>query len=244
MRNKDMLIKWILSVALLLLTSSAMAQNPGPGLTVRTNPAGAEVEVTGALTLRGMSPITFSQGLQGNFDIKIKKAGYESYKSRVFLGPSNHAQLDVNLSVKTKFKAAFRSLFVPGWGQAYAEQKTKGVAFMFLAAGSAAAYLLADKKFDDKRDDYDGLVARYNAANTYTEKENLYPFLQAARKDAYDAENVRRITIGATIAVWSLSVLDALLFFPEQKGSLLVDQITLEPDLIHGGGQIILSCNF
>lgn len=244
MRDKNMSIKGILTIVVVCLFTTAMAQSPGPGLTVTTNPPGAEVEVAGALVVRGMSPVTFSQGLQGDFDIKIKKAGYETYKSSLFLSTANRAQLDVNLTAKTKFKAALRSVFIPGWGQAYANQKTKGVTFMILAAGSAAAYLLADKKFDDKRDEYDDYMDRYNSADTYAEKANLYPLLQNARQEAYDAENVRRITIGTTVAIWSLSVLDALLFFPEQKGSLLVDQIAFEPNLLNGGGQIILSHNF
>ena len=244
MRDRDMMTKGILAALLLFITPVLMAQNTTSGLTVQTTPPGAEVEVAGALTVRGITPITFPQGLEGEFDVHIKKAGYETYNSSLFLSTSKNTQLDVDLTAKTKFKAVFRSLFIPGWGQAYSDHKTKGIAFMMLAAGSAASYFIADNRFDDKRKTYDDYLARYNRVTDYAEKQSLYPLLKSARKDAYDAENVRRITIGATIAVWSLSFLDALLFFPEQKSSILVDQVSLEPDLQNGGGQITLSWDF
>ncbi len=41
--------------------------------------------------------------------------------------------------------------------------------------------------------------------------------LREDQQDAYDAENVRRVTIGAVAGVWALNLLDILLFFPTAK---------------------------
>jgi len=52
-----------------------------------------------------------------------------------------------------------------------------------------------------------------------------------AKKKAYDMETRRRIAIGATVAVWSLNVLDVLLFFPEAGGSMIVSGLSVAPDI-------------
>ena len=55
------------------------------------------------------------------------------------------------------------------------------------------------------------------------------PLLTKQQEKAYDAENDRRFAIGSVIAVWSLSVLDALFFFPEEKGSFTVKGLSVTP---------------
>jgi hypothetical protein len=239
--TKKRIFLTLLVLALPLLVS---AQGVTGGFTVDSNPPGALVTIDGALILTGVTPVLFNQGLDGKFKIRVEKHGYESYKSSVFLQSGKATTLNIRLKAKTRFKAASRSLLIPGWGQMYGGQKFKGVMFLLLTAGGVASYLIADADFDDKQDEYDRLNDDYRNAGTYAEKERLYPMLSAAKKDAYDAENLRRITIGATIGIWGLSLLDALLFFPEERGSFLVDQISIEPDLEQGGGKIVLSSRF
>ena len=234
----------LLTLLIIALPLIVTAQGITGGFTVDSNPPGALVTLDGALMLTGVTPVNFKQGLDGKFKIKVEKQGYESYKSSVFLQSGKATTLNIRLKPKTRFKAVSRSLLIPGWGQMYGGQKFKGTMFLLLAAGGVASYLIADSDFDDKQEEYDRLNGEYQSAVTYSEKERLYPILSDARKDAYDAENIRRITIGVTIGVWGLSLLDALLFFPEERGSFIVDQISIEPDLEQGGAKIVLSSRF
>jgi PEGA domain/Family of unknown function (DUF5683) len=240
-----MLSKWKLAVVILcLLPLAAMAQEQPKGFSVDSSPPGAEVSLIGAITLNGLTPVRFTQALEGNYQVRVKKYGYETYKSSVFLQADRDMNLTVRLSPKTRFKAAARSLLIPGWGQSYTEQKTKGAIFMIMAAGAIASYLIADADFKDKNDHYKLISSEYDNATSYEEKVRLYPQLGTAKKDAYDAENIRRITIGATVAVWGLNLLDVLFFFPEETGSLSVNSIGLKPDLKSGGAQLVLSHRF
>jgi hypothetical protein len=103
---------------------------------------------------------------------------------------------------------------------------------------------MADADFDDKNKKYEKLLSDYNSADAYSEKEKLYSQLSDAKKAAYDAEDIRRITIGATIAVWGLNLLDVILFFPEERGSMIVSPVSIRPDLQNGGALLTLTYKF
>jgi len=228
-------LKRILTALVLLLMAAAVqAQVASPaGLTVRSSPPGADILLEGEVTVAGVSPTTFEQTLMGDFKVTVKKYLYEKYTTHVTLDPSKQLALDVSLSPKNRFKAAARSIFIPGWGQRYSEQKGKGSLFLFLAAGSAAAYFIADHDFDKKYDRYELRKQAYDSAKAggapYTELETLHSAWADAQQKAYDAEDTRRITIGAVIGVWGLNVLDALLFFPENRGEITVKGVSIAP---------------
>ena len=149
------------------------------------------------------------------------------------LDPTKQMELSIRLSPKTRWKAAARSIIIPGWGQRYADRKGKALLFHLLAAGSFAAYLITDSDFDDKYDRYDDLLQEYDAArnsgSSFDDLERLHSELLAAQDEAYDAENVRRIAIGSVVGVWALNLIDALFFFPEDKGTFSVKGLEIEP---------------
>ena len=241
-----MFSKRILAAAvfcLLPLIAAAQETSPG-GITVDSSPPGAEVSLIGVVTLNGLTPVTFAQGLEGHFRVECRKSGYETYKTSVFLQSDKAVNLTVHLRAKTAFKGAARSLLIPGWGQSYSGQKTKGTFFTLLAVGAVSSFFIADAKFNDKEDNYNSRLNLYNSATQYNEKQILYEQLKAARQEAYDAETIRRITIGATIAVWSINLIDMVFFFPEERSSMVVNTIGFKPDLNQGGGQIVLSHRF
>nr|MBN2276305.1 PEGA domain-containing protein [candidate division Zixibacteria bacterium] len=233
----------ILALIIIIPLVSA-AQDKQAGLTVTSNPQGAEVTLKGNLTIIGVTPVQFLQPLDGKYNIQVKKYGFETYKSTLYLQRDKISSLSVNLKAKTRFKGFARSLFIPGWGQYYADRKFKGGIFTVLAIGAIGSFLIADADYNDKVDRYEDMEVEYNNLTSYGEKEALYSTLAEARKDAYDAESLRRITIGAAIAVWSLNLLDILFLFPENEGLLSVDNITVKPDLKQGGAQVILSHRF
>lgn len=229
------MLKRILTALVLLLTAAAVEAQIASttGLTVRSSPPGADVLLEGEVTVAGVSPTTFEQTLMGDFKVTVKKYLYEKYTTHVTLDPSKQLALDVNLSPKNRFKAAARSLFIPGWGQRYGEQKGKGSLFLFLAAGSVASYFIADHDFDKKYDRYELRKQEYDSAKadgaSYDELVVRHQAWENAQQKAYDAEDIRRITIGVAVGVWGLNVLDALIFFPENRGEITVKGVSVTP---------------
>ncbi len=230
-----MALKRILTAVVAITTFPILsgAQESVQGdVTVRSNPEGAQVTLSGEAIVSGVTPVRFRQLLIGDYGLVLKRPGYETYSDRVVLDPTKKMEINVRLSPKTRFKAAVRSLFIPGWGQKYTDQKTKGCLFAALALGSVAAYLIADGDFDDKYDTFQEKLHDYDstyAAGSIEDLRRLKSELDAAQKEAYDAENVRRITTGAVIAVWGINVLDVLFFFPEQRATLSVKGLAIRP---------------
>ncbi len=232
-----MLLKRILATAgavvLLMVSVPALSLAQG-SVTVTSAPGGAQVELKGDAVVTGITPTTFRFGLAGKYRLRVSAPGYETYKRDLLLDPAKETVVDVTLVPKTRFKAMARSLFIPGWGQYYSDQKAKGLTFTLLAAASVVGYVFADNDFDQKFAHFnDRLAAFDDAVKTGASRATLElrkQELDAAQNDAYDAENVRRIAIGSVIGVWGLSLLDALFFFPEQHGAVTVKGLTLSPD--------------
>jgi hypothetical protein len=228
----------LLAVALvLLITTTGVAAQ---GVTVVTDPGGAIARLVGDAEVAGVTPVRFSQPLFGVYELVVSKPGYETHSTWVVLDPSRDLQFDVSLAAKTRLKAALRSAVIPGWGQLYTEHNGKAWLFAGLTVASGVAYLIADHRFDEKYDDYQGVRSRYNAASTTAERSRLWHDLSAAKRDAYDAEDVRRITIGAAIAVWGLNLLDALISSPGHSSEVSVKNLSIAPtaDFDHVGMQV------
>ena len=225
---------WIGLICGLLLGSTVLAQaDSSKSLQVSTNPPGALVKVEGDVQATGITPVSFRFPMVGAYKLTIKKKGYEKYSTDMVLDPAVPVRLDVDLVAKTGFKAAVRSMFVPGWGQAYTGQKTKGFTFALLFGGSIAAFLIADNRFNDKEDAFtkskDAYAKAFASGVSAIELDRLWVARNDAQSDAFDAETVRRISIGAVAGIWGLNVLDALLFTNTEDGNLTIQGVGINP---------------
>ena len=201
-------------------------------LSVVSTPAGAEARLSGEAVVNGVTPVLFQQPLVGKYTLTVKKKGYETYKTDLLLDPTRQQEVTVTLSKKTRLKAFARSLIIPGWGQRYGDQKVKGYTYTVFQLLTVVGYLIADNDFDLKYDKFTKARQTYDSLSVhgnYQELQALYPYLIEKQNDAYDAENLRRITIGSVVGVYALSLIDALFFFPEEKGTFSIKNLALEP---------------
>lgn len=235
---KSMLLKRNLTVLLLLLFvfANVFAQSKSISqITINSTPKGASVTLKGDMIITGVSPTIFNIPLSGSYEIEVVKEGYEKYSSTIYLTPNKPMVISVVLKRKTKAKASLRSIFVPGWGQRYFDQKKKGNFFTLLSAGAVASYLIIDSDFDDKYQDFIDLDKEYkqisgsNGGNI-SDLRALKLKVDESRRVAFNAEDNRRIAIGSIIAVWSLNVLDAWFLSPEKSKTFGVDGLTLIPE--------------
>ncbi len=230
--------RMFLAVAALMLSTAAASH--AQRITVVSEPGGAIARLVGDAEVAGITPVTFGQPLFGAFQLIVSKPGYETQRRWVVLDPSRAIEFEVRLSPKTRLKAAMRSVIIPGWGQRYTDHHGKALLFAGLAVGSGIAYLIADHRFDSKYDEFKDVEDRYHAASTTAERMRLWGEMAAARRDAYDAEDLRRITIGAAIAVWGLNLLDVLISSPGRSSQVSVKNLSIMPtaDFEHVGMQV------
>ncbi len=231
-------------ILFLIAPVGLLGQELSSSLILNTNPPGAEALLEGEVIASGLTPTAFPGELQGKYRLTVKERGYETYRKTLFIHPDQPMELTLSLKPKTRFKAALRSLIIPGWGQSYCDRKAKGVFFTLLGAGAASYYFIADNRFNDKLEDYNRINSEYYATTSESEKINLYNALVSSRQNAYDAENRRLIAVGALIAVWGLNFADILLFFPNEKGNVTVNSLTLKPNLNVDGIKLVFSHKF
>ena len=226
-------VRSVLVLLLLMMSAGSLQAQEAGSLEVVSNPPGAEAVVKGDAQVTGITPTVFRFPMVGEYRLTIKKTGFEKYSTKLLMDPANPMRIDVDLVPKTGFKAAVRSMFVPGWGQAYTGQKTKAFTFAVLFSGSVAAFFVADNNFGDKKDDFERSKQDYDDALSagigHSELKRLSDARNAAQEDAFDAETTRRISIGAAAGIWGLNVLDAFLFTRTEKGTFSIQGVGVTP---------------
>ena len=246
-RQKQMMLKRILTVVLFLLPLTSFSQNSQGVLTVNSVPSGAEATLEGSVKVTGVTPSTFKQLLIGNYKLKISLSGYETFKTDLAIDPTRHFEINATLNPKSKFKALMKSVVVPGWGQTYLERNKKGRIFTFLTAGSVLAYYLIDKDFDDKYDYYQQKLNEYDSVKVFGDINDLRIVktkLDEAQNDAYDSENIRRVSIGVVAGLYGLNILDVLFFSPIEKQTVAIKGFSLMPNSYKDGVKLTLSKKF
>jgi hypothetical protein len=206
------------TLILVALTATAFAQDGN--LTVESKPSGTTVVLEGEYELAGVTPVTFHQNLFGRYKLTARRGGYEDYSTTVVLTGSQPKIVTFDMVPRTRFKAAIRSIVLPGWGQIYSGQKLRGGLYTFGTVLSLLAFAVADDDFRDKRNSHDDLLDEYNNARSLAEMRSIKLRLDDAQQEAYDAESFKRVTIGVVAFIWAFNVLDAALFFPESGYSI------------------------
>lgn len=236
--------------SILILTGSELhAQASSTGsLMINSDPVGAEVLLEGESTVTGMTPALFRYPLIGKYKLTIRRYGYETYKTTITVDPSKETVLNVKLVAKSRFKAAIRSVFIPGWGQRYSGQEGKGFVFTLLAAVSVGSYFIVDNDFDKKLNNYTNSLQEYDDALSsgadFDQLQRMLDDLEFTQDEAFDAENKRRFSIGAVVGIWSLSIVDAFLFFPDERSTMTIKGIAVKPDYGFNHVGITLSRRF
>lgn len=217
---------------LVLLVAPLAAQSQSDAhINVRSNPSGCTVVLAGDYTVAGVTPTTFSQPLRGFYRITAYRDGYETYHSSVVLTGNDVTTIEIDLVPKTRVKAGLRSLLIPGWGQRYGGSGTRGTLMTIGTAitGVVAGILYLD--FDDKRDDYYSVKARYDATREVSGREAMLPALHTAQQEAYDAEQAKNLGVGILVGLWAYNVIDAMVFFQESQMDIAGVEIGLRPQI-------------
>jgi hypothetical protein len=227
-----------LIVWLTLAASIAAAQNQ-ESIKINTTPSGATVYLKGDFEYIAKTPANLPSNLSGQYKAKVTRPGYESWKGNLTFIPGNANNFNIDLKRKTRLKAGFRSLLIPGWGQIYSGNTTRGGIITLSAAIAAGGLYFLDKDYQDKRSDYDIASQAYRDSNSsIEEKIRLKAIMDKQQKRAYNAETDRRNAFYLLAGIWSYNLLDALIFFPDN------DSYFPAVSAIDGGAALTYSIKF
>jgi len=183
-------------------------------LSITTFPSSAEVHVSGALKVKGLSPFIASELPPGQYGLKILRRGYEEKSKTVRLGPGEKLNLNFELSRKSRWEAGLKSILFPGWGQHYGEYKLKGWIFTLseLAALGSAGFL--KWKYRAALDDYNGACERYREATYIGDIEKYREEMKDTYKKADRYFGYLQTSLYVGGGIWTVSFFDAFLFTP------------------------------
>jgi hypothetical protein len=227
----------------LLLAAPLLAQTEG-NLEVTSDPPGTTIKLEGELNLAGVTPTVFNQPLSGPYKLKASRDGYESYETELNLTGGTPLRVNIKLAPKTRFKAFLRSAVIPGWGQFYSGQNSRGVLFGVAALASGVVTLIAQEDFQDKRDTYEELLDDFNEERSIEIRRQMEDEINLAREEAYDAETFRNVSLGVLAAVWTYNIIDAVIFFPDRKYESDVPRVSLNAGDDLSGVNLNLSFKF
>jgi len=217
-----------LTVISVLLTSSAFGQAEEQGVTIASRPSGCTVHILGEIELVTTTPATIMEELRGTYLVSATRPGYETWKQQVTFSPGTLRKLTIELSPRTRVKAAVRSLFIPGWGQYYSGEKSRSALWGVTLAASGIVAGVFEVRYRDRKSDWEDGRDLFDQAQTYAEKEARKDVGYALQERAYDAESDRRLAWGIVAGVWAINVLDAFIFFPEER-ELIGVPLTISP---------------
>ena len=226
-----------LIISAFVISADSLAQEK-EGITITTRPPGATVYLDGEYNVVANTPARLPLNISGRYKVKITRPGFETWSGELTLLPGSGDEITINLGKKTRFKALIRSLFIPGWGQTYSDNKRKGLLFTAGALTSGATYYFFNQEFSKKKTDYEIALDDYNQASSIDDKLRLKAIADDFQRKAYNAETDRNSAIAILAGVWAFNMLDAVVFFPE--GQVLFPKVTASND----GASITLTARF
>lgn len=212
-----------LLLGFVVIIATAQAQegsvvSPSSGkFSLYSKPSGALVYMEGEYEFIGHTPCEVPFLLQGSYQVRASKRGYENWAARVTLVAEQQNSLYIKLIPKTKLKTALRSTLFPGWGQYYTDRKTRGIFLGLLQAGSILGTVYAYQNYEDAKDDYYLAVDRYRNEKRFDELERLRKQMREKERDADQAWELRSTLITLAAGIWVYNVAESVLFFPRYE---------------------------
>lgn len=189
-------------------------------LSVTSDPPGALVVLQGEHTIRGRTPFSVSRGLQGRYEVHAYAPGYEEWRSTLYLDPTTSRTLSIELSSRSRLKATLRSMIFPGWGQHYTDQRSKALLFAATELAALGWMGVEQIEYRDKVADFEVAERNYLDAKEVDEIQRLYAEMERRREAADEKFDDRRTALYMAGAIWTVNVLDMILFYPSSSTGL------------------------
>ena len=178
--------------------------------------------------MAGRTPYTITHFLNGAYRIRATKTGYENWSSEYSFNGRGNDKLTIKLKPKTRAKAIMRSAVLPGWGQVYADQRTKGLLISLLQFSAIGFLIYQDSRYTEALNEYRAALNSFQAQqNTQDGLDDLIAQVKASQADLDDAHTRRKRWLIITGSIYLYNLLDAALFFPAYHRGDLDVSVTL-----------------
>ena len=236
-------------VCLLVVSHRLAAQTPEPPskytraeeaktearIQILTRPMAATVWLDGEYSMTGHTPYTITHFLRGRYRIYATKVGYEDNQKDYFFNGQGDDKLTIKLSPKTRFKAVWKSAYLPGSGQVYSDHRTQGAVIGLMQFSAAGVLLYRQIKYNDALNGYNTALKNFQASQkTQDGQADLIAQVVARKAILDDNYELRKRWLMVTGLIYAYNLLDALIFFPAYHHGDAEVKISLEPQWPEG----------
>ncbi len=159
-----------------------------------------------------ISPEKIDSVTAGKFYLKGLLAGFYNIEYKGVLAPGGEENLDLTFEPKHRSGAIWRSVLLPGYGQRFAEHKTRGLITSAVQIMSVALAVYAHLDYEDKLKAYDDAYEAYLNATTQSGIQTTRLQVSSARTEWDDAAILRDIGFASVGIVYTVNLLDVALF--------------------------------
>ncbi len=207
--------KLIRGALFLFLPLSLQANyNYKEGFYISTRPEGATIFLEGEII--GKSPFRFPHDMNGNYKLKARKQGYETWVRCIDFRKGHIDSIHIRLEEKKQGKAVLRSFIIPGWGQSYSQQDTKSKIFLISEIVALAGLSLSQLNYQNKLDDFNQAKSGYDQLSlSYMQERAAWNNWKNTHAQLEDAHQTRTILLITSLAIYALNIFDSLFFYPE-----------------------------
>ncbi len=150
----------------------------------------------------------------GDYRVRASIRGCRDTVRRFSVMPHTENRLELQLFPCSRSQMAWRSLFIPGWGQYYGGRYGTGTLFLLAGVGAAAGAAISYIQYGNAVDEYDISVKRYNDAFEPDEFQSA----KRAMIDAHDSADgkfaFRQAMFIAAGVVWGANMAHVLIAGP------------------------------
>jgi len=129
---------------------------------------------------------------------------------------------------RTAKTAVMRSL-VPGMGQHYKGQKTKGIIFQAAIVSAISVAVISNSAMNSAADDYNTSYEQYHAAYSQEEIDAAFKAMQSNYDEMDDKKSLRNLAWMTAGGLWVINLVDAYLGFPLEDAGVELGTMVL-PD--------------
>jgi len=196
------------------------AQPDSNQILFKSRPIGAVVELKGIHTIIGQTPLFIKHELNGPYQVRVNKSGFESWQKTVFFNPLTTRQFDISLTPKTRWKAVLRSMLIPGWGQCYSERPIKGVVVGATFGIALCGAIINSIHYQNKVTAYNDALAELNQTNLpNAEYQRLWQGILKKQEQAEGAFKRQQKWFWITTGLFIGNLVDAFILFPALWGN-------------------------
>ncbi|RKX20001.1 MAG: hypothetical protein DRP26_02470, partial [Candidatus Zixiibacteriota bacterium] len=142
-------IYFLITLSIIMCSGKVLAQKTST--LINSDPPGVILSLEGEYRITATTPCRLPENITGFYRLKARLTGYETWDGEIMILPGQDNTFSFTLSPKTRFKAGLRSLFFPGWGQYYSDQRYRAALLSLSTLGLGVASLIADADYRRKR---------------------------------------------------------------------------------------------